>query len=90
MRRLDMLKAREILRLKYEAGLSLREIAQACGCGKSTVGEVLMRAENAEIKWPIELNDKQLMSVLYPPVENDSAPPEPDMEYIFGEMKGPV
>lgn len=82
-----MLKAREILRLKYEAGLSLREIAQACGCGKSTVGEVLMRAENSEIKWPIELNDKQLMSVLYPPAENNKSSPEPDMEYVFGEMK---
>jgi len=29
-----MLKAREILRLKHEVGLSLRGIAQACNCGK--------------------------------------------------------
>jgi hypothetical protein len=28
MRRTDMLKAKEILRLKYEAGLSLRDIAK--------------------------------------------------------------
>lgn len=87
MRRLEMLKAREIIRMKYEVGLSLREIAQACGCGKSTVGEVLLRAENAGLKWPTELSDKQLMSALYPPMEKESAAPEPDMEYIFGEMK---
>ena len=33
MRRTDMLKAREILRLK-KAGLSLRNIAKSTGCGK--------------------------------------------------------
>lgn len=82
-----MLKAREILRLKHEVGLSLREIGQACNCGKSTVSEVLMRAEKAEIKWPVDFTDKQLLSMLYPPNENKSSPPEPDMEYVFYEMK---
>lgn len=87
MRRLDMLKAREILRLKHEVGLSLREIGQACDCGKTTVAEVLERAESAGIKWPFELSDKQLLSMLYPPMETKTSPPEPDMEYIFCEMK---
>jgi transposase len=87
MRRLDMLKAREILRLRHELKLSLREIGQACNCGKSTVSEVLGRAEKAGITWPIVLSDKQLMSMLYPPVENKTSPPEPDIEYIFCEMK---
>ncbi len=82
-----MLKAREILRLKHEVGLSLREIGQACNCGKSTVSEILSRAEKAGISWPIDLSDKQLMSLLYPPLESKSSPPEPDMEYIFCEMK---
>jgi hypothetical protein len=30
MRRLDMIKAKEILRLKHEVGLSLREIGSSC------------------------------------------------------------
>ncbi|MTI79524.1 MAG: hypothetical protein FH758_01380 [Firmicutes bacterium] len=49
-----MLKVREILRLKYEAGLSLREIGKACNCGKSTVSELLGRAkdENSCILFP--------------------------------------
>ena len=87
MRRLDMLKTREILRLKHEVGLSLREIAQACKCGKTTVSEILGRAEKAGITWPIEISDKQLMSLLYPTAEAKKAPPEPDMEYVFHEMK---
>jgi DNA invertase Pin-like site-specific DNA recombinase len=62
MRRIGMLKAREILRLKHEVGLSLREIGKSCNCGKTTVSKVLERAANAEITWPIELSDKQLLS----------------------------
>lgn len=87
MRRLNVLKTREILRLKYEIGLSLREIGKACNCGKSTVSEVLDRAEKAGITWPIDMGDKQLMSLLYPPINNKNAPPEPDMEYVFYEMR---
>jgi len=82
-----MLKVREILRLKYETGLSIREIGKACNCGKSTVSELLGRAKKVGITWPIELSDKQLMSALYPPTEKENAPPEPDMEYTFREMK---
>lgn len=82
-----MLKAREILRLKHDLGLSLREIGNSCNCGKSTVSEVIERAEKAKIVWPTEMSDKQLMSLLYPPVENKNSPPEPDMEYVFCEMK---
>lgn len=83
-----MLKAREILRLKHQLGLSLREIGKSCNCGKTTVSEVLERAKAAGITWPIGLSDKQLMSLLYPLVEQQKNPvPEPNMEYIFLEMK---
>lgn len=82
-----MLKAREILKLKHEVGLSLREIGKSCNCGKSTVSEVLERAAKAGITWPVELNDKKLLSLLYPPVEQKKTVPEPDMEYVFYEMK---
>ncbi|WP_366922139.1 IS21 family transposase [Metallumcola ferriviriculae] len=87
MRRLEMLKVREILRLKYETGLSLREIGKANNCGKTTVSELLGRAKKAGITWPVELSDKQLMSALYPPTEKMTSPPEPDMDYTFREMK---
>jgi transposase len=87
MRRTDVLKAREILRLKNEFGFSIREIARASGCGKTTVSDVLERAAKADLTWPFELNDKELMSRLYPPTERVGRAPEPDLEYIYKEMK---
>lgn len=81
-----MLKEREILRLK-KAGLSLREIAESCSCGKTIVSEVLARARKANIFWPLDLSDKKLMSQLYPPTQRVTTVPEPDMEYVFYEMK---
>ena len=82
-----MLKAKEILRLKYEMGLSLRDIAAACNCGKSTVSEVIERANKSEVFWPVSLSDKQLVSLLYPPQQTKNSLPEPDMTYVFYEMK---
>lgn len=87
MRRLDMLKAKEVLRLKYDLGLSLRDIGKACCCGKSTVSEILTRAAEAGIAWPVDMSDKQLMSKLYPPAADKTLTPEPDVESIFFEMK---
>jgi transposase len=87
MRRTGMLKAKEILRLKYAAELSLRDIAKAVSCGKSTVAEVLERANSSGIFWPVSLSDKQLISLLYPPAQNRDTFPEPDMENVFYEMK---
>ena len=74
-----MLKAKEILRLKHVAELSLRDIAKACNCGKTTVAEVLERASSSGIFWPVSLNDKQLISLLYPPQQNKFIFPEPDI-----------
>lgn len=82
-----MSKVREILRLKFEVGLSLREIAASCNCGKSTVDDVLKRAKNANVFWPCDLNDKELLSLIYPPAETRSKTIEPDLNYIFNEMK---
>ena len=66
MKRIDMIKAKEILRLKYEIGLSHRDIAKAGSCGKSIVSEVLERANKAQILLLVTISDKQLLSLLYP------------------------
>jgi transposase len=87
MRRLEMSKVKEILKLKHEVGLTLREIANACGCGKSTVAEILTKAEEVGIEWPSDLTEIQLMQRLYPPAEGKKSQYEPDVEYIFQEMK---
>lgn len=82
-----MIKAREILRLKNQVGLSLREIAGSCSCGKTTVSEVLERAKKAGITDAANLSDKQLLSILYPPAPKEQGVPEPDIEYVFKELK---
>jgi hypothetical protein len=51
-KRLTLRKIREVIRLKYEAGLSNRAIASACRISNSTVGEYLKRAEAAGLRWP--------------------------------------
>ena len=60
--RLLMRRLRELLRLKYEAGLSHRAIAQACAVGLGTVSEYLARATAAGVRWPLpdDLDDAAL------------------------------
>jgi hypothetical protein len=42
--RLSMRKVREVLRLKHTLGMSLRQISEATGVGKTVVGEYVRRA----------------------------------------------
>ena len=64
--RLTMRKIKEILRLKYEAGLSNRAIAGACNISNSTVGEYLRRAEAAGIGWPLgELGEDEIYQKMF-------------------------
>jgi hypothetical protein len=46
-------KIREVLRLKYELGLSDRKIAVAVGSARSTVQECVQRCRQAGIGWPL-------------------------------------
>ena len=65
--RLPMRKLRELLRLKYEARLPQRAIAQACGVGLGTVTAYLQRATAAGLSWPlpIDLDDTALEARLF-------------------------
>lgn len=45
--RLSMRKIREVLRLRWEQGLSKRKTAHRCGVSRPTVDEYLRRAEMA-------------------------------------------
>ena len=51
--KLTMRQIRELLRLKHQNQLSIREIARSCGLPTSTVGDYLKRAEAAGIGWPL-------------------------------------
>jgi transposase len=59
---------REVMRLKYEAGLGHRAIARACSVGVGTVSEYVRRAARAGLGWPLlgDLDDAALEARLYP------------------------
>jgi transposase len=52
-KRLRMRQLREILRLKFEVGLSHRAIVRACGVGLGTVSDYVHRAASAGLSWPL-------------------------------------
>ena len=63
-----MRKTKEILRLKFEAGLGNHKIGRALGISASTVWEALMRAQAAGLTWPLpnEMTEGELERRLYP------------------------
>ena len=87
-----MRKIKEVLRLKWGQGLSNRQIAQACGVARPTVGEYLRRADQAGLRWPLPatLSDTQLEQQLFPPPPNLPAETRwiPDGSVIRRELKG--
>src|SRR5216684_1802994 len=65
--RLLMRRLRELLRLKYDVGLSHRAVAGACAMGLGTVTTYLQRAAAAGLQWPLpeDLDDAALEARLF-------------------------
>ena len=86
--RLSVRKIREVLRLRFEAELSERQIAASLSVARSTVQECLRRVREAGLSWPLAdaLDDGALEARLYP-VE-PAAPdfPLPDFAHIHAEL----
>lgn len=86
-----MRKISEILRLKWECGLSNRRIAHSCSIGRTTVAEYLSRAAAAGLSWPLpaEMDEVMLERLLFPP-PTLVAPSDrllPDWSQIHTELK---
>ena len=81
---------KEILRLKLQNQLSVREIARSCGIPISTVGDYIQRAQAADLTWPLPegLSDSQLMERLFPPevITEAAIKPLPNWSYIREEL----
>jgi len=62
-----MRKLKDVLRLRFELGLSQRQIARSCSVGLGTVHEYLQRAEAAGVKWPLPegWDEQKLESALF-------------------------
>lgn len=89
--RLSMRKIKEILRLKYDCGLSNRQIAHSCQISRSTVAEYLWRAEQGGVSWPSAeaLSEGELEARLLPKPAALSASVRllPDFASIHNELR---
>ena len=74
-KQINMRYVKDILRLKHQNHLSVREIAGSCGLPASTVGDYLQRAQAAGLTWPLPegISDAELSERLMPPAT--AAPP---------------
>ena len=87
--RLTMHKTREILRLKYDCGLSNRAIGQSCRISPSSVSDTLLRFRQAGLPWPLpqELSNDVLEKRLYPGRGKRSDLAEPDYKQLHRELR---
>ena len=88
--RLSVRTIREVLRLKYEIGLSNRAIARACRVSNSTVGEYITRAKQAGWTWPLpeKVSEDELYRRLFPEGEKPKGTdrPVPNWEEIHRDL----
>jgi transposase len=86
-----MRKITDILRLRYDTGLSLRGIAQALNIGYGTVADYLKRADKAGLTWPLpsDMAERDLGRLLFPtqPVTGQRRFVEPDFPVIYQSLK---
>ena len=84
-----MLKIKELLRLKYECGLSNRNIASCLKIGCSTVSEILTRFKNSELIWPLPegCSDTDLTNALYQRKQASKDKVMPDFIACHRELK---
>jgi len=81
---------KEILRLRWEAGLSYQAIAVSCRKGQTTVRDYLLRAEAAGLSWPLPegMDEEALEQLLFPvPAASSHRRPEPDWATIHQELR---
>ncbi len=85
-----MRKIKEILRLKFEAGLGYHKIARSCSVSSSTVADIVSRAEKAGLSWITtkKLDDTEIEKKLFPErFKARNSKPEPDWAEIHRELK---
>ncbi len=82
-----MHKIEEILRLRFEGGLSLAQIARACGLSKGVVSKYLSAAQAKGIGWPYDGDVDALLDALMPRRVVSTGYVEPDYAAIHQELK---
>ena len=87
----SMRKIREVLRLKFEVGLSHRQVAAAVGISRGSVSDYLERAKEAELMWEIArgLSDAEVEARLFQQLgRNEPSTRAPvDLGWVHREMR---
>lgn len=93
--RVSMRKIREVLRLKWERGLSERQISKSCRLSRSTIHNYVGRAQVAGLTWPlpVDMDDETLDGLLFPESQTEvvakvSERGLPAWSEIHKELKG--
>ena len=88
---LSMRKIEEILRLKWEKGLSNRAIAKSCRISAGSVSNYIQRATAAGLNWPLPegLGPDELEALLFPHerLRSDRVISQPDWRDVHKELK---
>lgn len=89
-KRISMIKLRDILRLRFAAELSLRQIASTLKLSEGVVHKYVNRALELGLGWPLpeDLTDQALQTMLQPPRQNTTTAElaEPDFNTIDKEL----
>jgi transposase len=92
--KLTMRQIQELLRLKHQNQLSIREIARSCALPTSTVGDYLKRAAAAGMSWPLPegLSEPELLQLLLaqPVAETVGPSALPDWPGLHKELARPA
>jgi len=90
-KRIAMRKIREILRLRLEAGLSVRQIHASAKVSVGAIQKLLKKADELSLNWPLpaELDDSQLAALFYPQADTtvSSRYQVPDWASVHQELK---
>jgi transposase len=86
-----MRKIKEVLRLRFELGLGLRQIARSCSVSRAAVTDYLQRAEAAGLGWPLPdaCNEEELERKLFrrPAVQPTLRRAVPDFAQIHEQLQ---
>jgi len=89
-----MRKIKEIIRLKFGVGLSLRAIQQSLNVSYGTVSNYIRRAEQAGLGWPLppDIDERTLARLLFPSTGSQGHQGFAALDYvsIYQELKSPL
>ncbi len=90
-KRTTMRKIREVLRLRLEAGLSIRQINHSTSVSVGAIQKLLTKAEAEGLSWPLpeDLTESRLAQLFYPSADTRASHrfQERDWETVHQELR---